>query len=438
MSSSRLASTTERRRPRRPMRNRRRWARARRRAMRQYAREGLDQRLRAGTRDHVFRRCAVAHRRGCLEPRKRAGLGQPRPCLEPQIWRRIGVRIDARGEINPGLGRSRRELTGDFKRAAVIGKRSVIRGPKQSRRHVAPAFAAARARRRCLGSAIGYPAPLYLAIGHPVTWMGRWLAWLEAILNRAEASFAARRAAGVLALCLYLAPVALVAWAATRLCLSGGRARLRRARPSRREPAGATQPRHTCASGRRRARRESRRRTSRGREDRRPQSGRAGRGRRRARRDREPGGEFLRRRRRADLLDRARRPAGGALYKAINTADSMIGHKNERYSAFGWAAARLDDLVNLPASRLAALWFILAAALTPGASARDAARAVRRDAGAPPLAQRRLARSGDGRRARPQACRPARLWRDAGRRRLHGERPARGRRRRHPAGAAAL
>ena len=71
---------------------------------------------------------------------------------------------------------------------------------------------------------------------------------------------------------------------------------------------------------------------------------------------------------------------GGALYKAINTADSMIGHKDERYKAFGWAAARLDDLVNLPASRLAALWLILAAALTPGASAREAARAVWRDA----------------------------------------------------------
>jgi adenosylcobinamide-phosphate synthase len=58
----------------------------------------------------------------------------------------------------------------------------------------------------------------------------------------------------------------------------------------------------------------------------------------------------------------------------------MIGHRDERYSAFGWAAARLDDLVNLPASRLAALWLMLAAAMTPGTSARDAARAVWRDA----------------------------------------------------------
>ncbi len=72
---------------------------------------------------------------------------------------------------------------------------------------------------------------------------------------------------------------------------------------------------------------------------------------------------------------------GAAIYKAINTADSMIGHKSERYLAFGWAAARLDDVVNLPASRLAALWLVAAGALTPGASARGALRAVARDAG---------------------------------------------------------
>jgi adenosylcobinamide-phosphate synthase len=71
---------------------------------------------------------------------------------------------------------------------------------------------------------------------------------------------------------------------------------------------------------------------------------------------------------------------GGALYKAVNTADSMIGHKTDRYAAFGREAARLDDLINLPASRLAALWLVLAAALTTGASAQEAARAVRRDA----------------------------------------------------------
>jgi adenosylcobinamide-phosphate synthase len=71
---------------------------------------------------------------------------------------------------------------------------------------------------------------------------------------------------------------------------------------------------------------------------------------------------------------------GIALYKAINTADSMIGHRTARHQAFGWAAARLDDLVNLPASRLSALLLIAAAALMRNASAAAAWRAVRRDA----------------------------------------------------------
>jgi adenosylcobinamide-phosphate synthase len=231
-----------------------------------------------------------------------------------------------------------------------------------------------------LEATIGYPAPLYLAIGHPVTWMGRWLAWLEARLNRAEASFAGRRAVGVVALCLHLAPVALVAWAATRLCVSAGAlgfaalAVLAASLPAQRSLAG-----HVSAVA-----------------------------------DRLDAGLDEGRRavakivgRNPDVLDEAgvARAAieslaenfsdgvvapilwiavgglvGGALYKAINTADSMIGHKDERYKAFGWAAARLDDVVNLPASRLAAVWLILAALLTPGASTRGAARAVRRDA----------------------------------------------------------
>jgi adenosylcobinamide-phosphate synthase len=72
--------------------------------------------------------------------------------------------------------------------------------------------------------------------------------------------------------------------------------------------------------------------------------------------------------------------AAGAAYKAINTADSMLGHRSERLAAFGWASARLDDLVNLPASRLSALLLIVAAAVTPGASAAASFRAVRRDA----------------------------------------------------------
>lgn len=51
------------------------------------------------------------------------------------------------------------------------------------------------------------------------------------------------------------------------------------------------------------------------------------------------------------------------LYKAINTMDSMIGYKNDRYIKFGTAAARLDDIVNFIPARLTALFMILAAKL---------------------------------------------------------------------------
>jgi adenosylcobinamide-phosphate synthase len=227
---------------------------------------------------------------------------------------------------------------------------------------------------------IGYPAPLYRAIGHPVTWLGRWLAWLEAALNRADATSATRRAAGVLALCLYLAPVGVVAWAAARVCASGGAlgfallGLLAASLPAQRSLGVHVS---AVAEGLDVSLEEGRRAVAKivGRNP--------------------------------DVLDEAgvARAAieslaenfsdgvvapilwialgglvGGALYKAINTADSMIGHRDERHKAFGWAAARFDDLVNLPASRFAALWLILAAALTSGASARDAARAIWRDA----------------------------------------------------------
>ena len=71
---------------------------------------------------------------------------------------------------------------------------------------------------------------------------------------------------------------------------------------------------------------------------------------------------------------------GALAYKAINTADSMIGHRTPRHLHFGWAAARIDDLVNLPASRLAALWLALAALLRPGLSAQRAFATAWRDA----------------------------------------------------------
>jgi adenosylcobinamide-phosphate synthase len=66
-------------------------------------------------------------------------------------------------------------------------------------------------------------------------------------------------------------------------------------------------------------------------------------------------------------------------YKAINTADSMIGHRSARHEAFGWAAARLDDLVNLVPARLTGVLLALVAPLT-GGSITVSLQVMRRDA----------------------------------------------------------
>lgn len=71
-------------------------------------------------------------------------------------------------------------------------------------------------------------------------------------------------------------------------------------------------------------------------------------------------------------------PVLGYAYKAVNTMDSMVGYKNERYQYFGTAAARLDDLVNFLPARLAAVLMILAAFLLR-MEGRQAANIYRRD-----------------------------------------------------------
>ena len=64
----------------------------------------------------------------------------------------------------------------------------------------------------------------------------------------------------------------------------------------------------------------------------------------------------------------------GMVYKAVNTMDSMVGYRNERYRWFGTAAARLDDVLNWIPARLSGLMMCLAAALLPGCSGRRALR----------------------------------------------------------------
>jgi adenosylcobinamide-phosphate synthase len=227
----------------------------------------------------------------------------------------------------------------------------------------------------------GYPAILYRAIGHPVTWMGAWLAWLERRLNQPAQSFARRRLSGALALALLLAPVGAIAALLTAVAPAGWPGFLLLALLAASLPAQRSLNDHVgaVAAALEREGLEGGRRAVAEIVGRNPSAlDQAG----VARGAIESLAE--------NFSDGVVAPllwigvgglAGGALYKAINTADSMIGHKDARYRAFGWAAARLDDLVNLPASRLAALWLVLAAAILPGASAPAAMRAIWRDAG---------------------------------------------------------
>lgn len=76
-------------------------------------------------------------------------------------------------------------------------------------------------------------------------------------------------------------------------------------------------------------------------------------------------------------------PAGVVAYRAANTLDAMVGHRSERYERFGWASARLDDLMGWPAARAGAALTALCAPLV-GGSPREAWRTLGRDGAAHP------------------------------------------------------
>ena len=231
-------------------------------------------------------------------------------------------------------------------------------------------------------AAAGYPAALFRLVGHPVTWLGAQIGALDHHLNRNETSFARRRAAGFVALTVLLAATMAAALAADAVaCLLpsfvaavvlGCLASCCLAQRSLDE--------HVCAvrdaladgglpAGRRAVAMIVGRDTA--------ALDEAG----VARAAIESLAE--------NFSDGIVAPAlflllgglpGGIFYKAVNTADSMIGHLTPRHRAFGFAAAKLDDLLNWPAARLAGLWIVAAAALLPDASAREAWRIMRRDA----------------------------------------------------------
>jgi adenosylcobinamide-phosphate synthase len=79
---------------------------------------------------------------------------------------------------------------------------------------------------------------------------------------------------------------------------------------------------------------------------------------------------------------------GGAplalLYRAVNTLDSMVGYKNDKYIYFGWASARLDDVLNYIPARITAILLWLVALVSKGLSAAGAWQTMRSDAGKHP------------------------------------------------------
>lgn len=215
---------------------------------------------------------------------------------------------------------------------------------------------------------------------HPVVWMGRLVGLLERLLNAPGRPAAARRRGGVLALVLLLAAAAgsgaLVAWLA-RLLPFGGLldvlflAWLLAGRSLHQHVAAVATAlrRDGLAAGRAVVGRIVGRDTS----------------------QLEASGVA-----RAAIESLAENFSDGVVapafwylvgglpglfaYKALNTADSMVGHRSARHAAFGWASARLDDLANLPASRISAGLIALAAAFLPGGRPRAALATARRDA----------------------------------------------------------
>ena len=228
-------------------------------------------------------------------------------------------------------------------------------------------------------AAVGYPPQLYRMIGHPVTWIGKLIDCLDRRLNKSDQGFAMRRRRGALALVILLLVTGGLAITLQSALSRGLLALLLLSCLASSLVAQRSLDQHVAAVAQGLARGLD--------------EGRAAVamivGRNPAYLDSAGVARAAIESLAENFSDGVVAPVfwtaigglpGGVMYKAANTADSMIGHKNERFAAFGWAAARFDDLINLPASRLAALWLVLASLVTPGASARKAVATVLRDA----------------------------------------------------------
>ncbi|AYD03024.1 adenosylcobinamide-phosphate synthase CbiB [Neorhizobium sp. NCHU2750] len=226
----------------------------------------------------------------------------------------------------------------------------------------------------------GYPDWLFRLIGHPVTWIGRLISDLDRRWNREADDFATRKNMGIRALAVILVIVILIAFAVQKVLLVLPLGPILLLLVAASLPAQKSLERHVrevASSLKHRGLPAGRMAVS-----------------RIVGRDVEQLDEAAVCRAAIESLaenfsDGVVAPAfwmgigglpAGAAYKAANTADSMIGHRSPRHEAFGWAAARFDDLVNLPASRLTAALFVIAALFVRDASPGNAIKAIRRDA----------------------------------------------------------
>jgi adenosylcobinamide-phosphate synthase len=222
---------------------------------------------------------------------------------------------------------------------------------------------------------LGWPDRLFARVGHPVTWLGALIDILDARFNRGADASALRRIAGIAAAALVISLAAGAGWALQALCLSSWSriavigilawpfVALRSLRDHVSAVAGPLQAGDIAAARLAVARIVGRDPAML------DQAGIA----------------------RAAIESLAENASDGVVaplfwgalfglpgiigYKAINTLDSMIGHRTERYQAFGWASARIDDVANWVPARLTGWLFVL---LAPGR--RDAMACMLRDA----------------------------------------------------------
>ena len=226
---------------------------------------------------------------------------------------------------------------------------------------------------------IGYPRPLVSAIGHPVMWMGKLIDVLERRANNPKLSAARRRRNGFVMLAILLAATAFVSLllvAVLRDVPFGWAIEIFLASTliAQKELGSAVKSvadslRHSLVEGRRAV------------------SHIVG-------RDPEQLDEDGVSRAAIESLaentsDGIVAPVfflllfglpGVAIYKAINTADSMVGHKKERFSDFGFASAKLDDIANFIPARITAGLFAITAQLMPDFDHKAAWRSASRDA----------------------------------------------------------